>query len=120
MYLGLLIVDCHRYVTSRHEKTGELARKFLNDWEEIWAVLSNSHLPMTNNETERCLRHWVISCRINYGTRTAQGSRVVTLLASVIETCRKRNVLPWSFLADVIARRRRGDAVPLLPAMAVA
>lgn len=120
VYLGLLMVDCHRYATSRHEKTGELARELLNDWEAIWAVLSNPHLPMTNNEAERCLRHWVIGRRISYGTRTTQGSRVVALLASVIETCRKRNVLPWSFLADVIARRRRGDAVPLLPAMAVA
>ncbi|HIJ84496.1 MAG TPA: transposase [Magnetococcales bacterium] len=77
-------------------------------------------MPMTNNEAERLLRHWVIYRRICYGTRTAQGSRVVALLASVIETCRKRKVLPWPFLADTIAKRRRGEAVPPLPAMAAA
>ena len=58
--------------------------------------------------------------RVWYGTRTAQGSRVVALLASVIETCRKRKVLPWPLLADTIAKRRRGEAVPPLPAMVAA
>jgi hypothetical protein len=45
-----------------------------------------------NNEAERALRHWVIARRIGMGTRTPQGTRVFALLASVIETCRKRGV----------------------------
>lgn len=114
-YLDLLMIACQQHSASSHEKTRELAREFLYDWKAIWAVLSNHHLPMTNNEAERLLRHWVIYRRISYGTRTIQGSRVIALLASVIETCRKRKVLPWPFLADTIARRRRGETVPPLP-----
>jgi len=108
---------CRQYSDSSHEKTRALAKEFLYDWEAIWAVLSNPHLPLTNNEAEQLLRHWVICRRISYGTRTPQGSRVVALLASVIETCRKRNASPWLFLADVLAKRRIGEKVPLLPAM---
>jgi transposase len=37
-------------------------------------------------------------------------------LASVIETCRKRNQLPWPYLAQVIAERRKGNIAPPLPA----
>ena len=107
---------CHEF--SLHDKTRALAREFLNDWEAIWAALSHPELPLTNNEAERALRHWVISRRISYGTRTPQGSRVFALLASVIETCRKRQVLPWPYLAKVIAKRRKGEDVPPLPVMA--
>jgi len=40
-------------------------------------------------------------------------------LASVIETCRKRAILPWPYLAQVIAERRKGNPAPPLPASAV-
>ena len=109
---------CERHQESRHEKTRALAREFLNDWEAVWIVLTHPYLPLTNNEAERALRHWVILRRISNGTRTEQGSRAFALLASVIETCRKRNHLPWPYLAHVIAERRQGQAAPSLPAVA--
>jgi transposase len=74
---------------------------------------------LTNNEAELALRHWVITRRITYGTRTAQGSRAFALTISVIETCRKRNVSPWPYLAEVIRRRRKGEPAPPLPQPAV-
>jgi hypothetical protein len=111
---------CEQHYDSSHEKTRALAREFLNDWEAIWTVLAHPHLPLTNNEAERLLRHWVILRRISHGTRTEQGSRALALLASVIETCRKREVLPWPYLAQVIAERRKGHPVPPLPAAKVA
>ena len=103
-----------------HEKTRALAREFLNDWEAIWRVLAHPHLPLTNNESERRLRHGVLVRRISQGTRTEQGSRALALLASVIETCRTRNVLPWPYLARVIAERRKGNPAPPLPAAPMA
>jgi hypothetical protein len=107
---------CEQHRDSAHEKTRALAREFLNDWEAIWIVVAHPHLPLTNNEAERALRHWVIARRISQGTRTEQGSRVVALLASVIDTCRKRDVLPWPYLARVVAERRKGNSAPPLPA----
>jgi hypothetical protein len=103
---------CERHRDSPHEKTRALACEFLNDWEAIWIVLSHPHLPLTNNEAERALRHWVIHRRISQGTRTEQGSRALALLVSVIETCRKRKQLPWPYLAKVIAERRKGNPAP--------
>jgi transposase len=110
---------CEQHRDSAHEKTRALAREFLNDWEAIWIVLEHPYLPLTNNEAERALRHWVIARRISQGTRTAQGSRALALLASVIETCRKRNILPWPYLAHVLAERRKGHPAPPLPTAAV-
>jgi len=107
---------CEQHHDCAHEKTQALAREFLNDWEAIWIVLAHPHLPLTNNEAERALRHWVITRRITHGTRTEQGSRAFALLATVIETCRKRQILPWPYLAQVIAERRKGNPAPPLPA----
>ncbi len=107
---------CEQHRDCAHEKTRALAREFLNDWDAIWIVLAHPHLPLTNNEAERALRHWVITRRITHGTRTEQGSRAFALLASVIETCRKRKILPWPYLAQVIAERRKGNLAPPLPA----
>ena len=36
---------CELYRDSPHEKTRALAREFLNDWEAIWIVLSNTIPP---------------------------------------------------------------------------
>ena len=109
--------DQHR--DGKHEKTRALACEFLNDWDTFWVVLDYPWLPLTNNEAERALRHWVIARRISYGTRTEQGSRVFALTISVIETCRKRGVSPWPYLAEVIRRRRKGLSAPALPQPAV-
>ncbi|MFZ1830811.1 MAG: transposase [Candidatus Competibacteraceae bacterium] len=57
-------------------------------------VLSHPELPLTNNDTERALRHWVILRKLSLGTRTPVGSRGVALLASVIDTCRQRGPCP--------------------------
>jgi hypothetical protein len=109
---------CEQHRDSAHEKTRALAREFLNDWEAVWIVVAHPYLPLTNNEAERALRHWVIARLLSQGTRTEQGSRAFALLASVIDTCRRRNLLPWPYLAKVIAERRKGNVAPPLPAAA--
>lgn len=101
--------------TTTHEKTRELAREMLNDWEAIFQILTYPHLPLTNNEAERALRHWVILRGICHGTRTEDGTRIFAILISIIETCRVRQQSPWLYLVTVIRHRRVGLPVPKLP-----
>lgn len=108
---------CEKMKSSTHKKTRALAVEMLNDWDVIFTVLDHPHLPLTNNEAERALRHWVILRRISYGTRTEQGSRIFAMLASVIETCRIRQQCPWRYLESVIDNRRAGFMAPSLPAV---
>ncbi len=106
---------CEQMKAVSHKKTHALATEMLNDWEAIFRVLEFPHLPLTNNEAERALRHWVILRGISYGTRTQEGSGIFALLISIIETCRKRQQSPWIYLTAVIHNRRTGNAVPRLP-----
>lgn len=110
---------CELFQNHPHEKTRQLAVEFLNDWDAIWQVVDVPSLPLTNNEAERALRHWVIARLISHGTRTPEGSKTLGILASIIETCRVRGILPWPYLASVIAARRRGNDAPPLPLPAV-
>ena len=113
LLLAALRAACESHQGSAHAKTHALAVELLNDWEAIFQVLSHPELPLTNNVAERALRHWVILRKLSLGTRTPVGSRVVALLASVIDTCRQRGHTPWRYLERAIADRRAG--LPLAP-----
>ena len=109
---------CGIMLESRHEKSRALAYELLNDWDAIFQVLAHPHLPLTNNEAERCLRHWVILRKISHGTRSSRGTKVFSLLASVTDTCRKRGHAPWRYLEKAIAERRAGLPLSPLPVTA--
>lgn len=110
---------CEVMKSASHEKTRALGVEFLNDWEAIFRILDYPAWPLTNNEAERALRHWVIMRRMTQGTRSEQGSRAVALFASVITTCRLRKASPLLFMRDVIQARRAGQEVlPLPPVVA--
>ena len=78
-------------------------------------MLSHPELPLTNHAAERALRHWVILRKLSLGARTAVGSRGVTLLASVVDTCRRRGHSPWRTPERTIADRRAGQPLAALP-----
>ena len=107
---------CHLGEKVEHPKLRALAREILNDWDAVVAFVNHPELPPTNNEAERALRHAVIARRLGYGTRTSEGSLAYSSLLSVIETCRLRNIDPWTYLAEVIALARRGLSPPPVPA----
>ena len=114
--LARLRATCAGLQEHTHAKTRALAVELLNDWDAIFQVLHHPALPLTNNEAERALRHWVILRKISHGTRTPTGSRTFTVLASVITTCRQRGQSPWPYLRATIADRRAGRPLAPLPA----
>jgi transposase len=97
-----------------HEKTKSLAREFLNDWDAIFRILEYPYLPLTNNEAERGLRPWVLLRKICFGSKSSQGTKTFTLLASVLGTCRKRAVNSVQFLADTILAARKGLPINMI------
>ncbi|WP_225630060.1 MULTISPECIES: IS66 family transposase, partial [Cysteiniphilum] len=88
--LFIFKAHCLKYRKSQSAKAQALAKEFLNDWDAIFRILSYPEYPMTNNEAERALRHWVIVRRISLGSQSQLGAEATALLASVIETSKKR------------------------------
>lgn len=84
--------------------------------ESLWTFARVAGVPPTNNTAERAVRHAVIWRRISGGTDSAQGSRFVERMLTVVATCRQqgRNVL--DYLSSCIQAARNGQAIPsLLP-----
>jgi IS1 family transposase len=110
---------CLSHKDSRHDKLKAFSREMLNDWDVIMRQVREPWMPLTNNDAERVLRPCVIGRRLSNGTRKAQGTRSFGLLASVIETSRRRKAQTWEFLTSVIDAARKGLAIPSMPLMGV-
>jgi IS1 family transposase len=113
--LGKIKWTCQQNRYEIEDKVRTLAREILNDWDAVIAFVFDPLLPPTNNEAERALRHAVIFRRICYGTRTNEGSRFYAASMTVIETCRKRGVDPWTYARNLIANARKGQPAPCMP-----
>ena len=110
---------CEKHKDKENKKLRSFSRELLNDWDIIFRPMSDPSLPLTNNCAEQILRHWVIDRRLSYGTRTEEGTKSFTILASVIETCRARGASTWDFLTQVISKARKGLEIPYLPAIPI-
>src|SRR3954469_19185286 len=98
-------------------KTAATCFEILKVEEGLWTFARVEGVEPTNNASERALRHAVIWRRISGGTDSADGSRFVERMLTVIATCRqqKRDVL--EYLRSCFAAHPRGQKVPsLLPA----
>jgi transposase len=62
-----------------------------------WTFVEVQGVELTNNASERSLRHAVIWRKLSFGTQSARGSQFVERMLTVIETCRqqKRDVLAY-------------------------
>lgn len=112
------IYECLLRNNAEHEKTRAFAVEILNDNQAIFRVLKEPNLPLTNNLAERSLRGLVILRKMCHGSKTEEGSRTVTILASVVDTLRIRKQEIWQFLANIISLRRSGQSPPPLPSPA--
>jgi transposase len=97
-------------------KTAATCFEILKVEEGLWTFARVKGVAPTNNAVERALRHTVIWRRISGGTDSADGSRFVERMLTVVVTCRQqsRNVL--DYLTSCFEADRRGQALPsLLP-----
>jgi transposase len=86
-------------------------------WEHrqnLWTFVEVEGVEPTNNAAEQALRQAVIWRKLSFGTQSAEGSRFVERLLTVVETCRRqqRNVFSW--LVDAVEARFAGKTAPSL------
>lgn len=86
-------------------------------WEHrqnLWTFVEVEGVEPTNNAAEQALRQAVIWRKLSFGTQSAEGSRFVERLLTVVETCRrrKRNVLSW--MVEAVEARFDGKCAPSL------
>jgi transposase len=67
-------------------------------WEGFTYFLTDTRLPLSNNEAERTIRHAVVGRKNYYGAATHGGADTAATLFTIIESCKKNDIDPRTFL----------------------
>ena len=97
-------------------KTAGTCQDMLQRRAALWTFVQVEGVEPTNNTAERAIRPGVLWRKGSFGTQSAEGSRFVASMMTVVATLKqqKRNVL--EYLTAACAAALRGEAAPsLLP-----
>lgn len=98
------------YPNSRGGSQKRKAIEYLTKrWDGFTLFLNDIRLPLSNNEAERTIRHAVVGRKNYYGANTHSGAETAATLFTVIESCKKNDVDPRSFLYMSLQAAARGE-----------
>ena len=94
---------------------GKALAYLLKNFKEFTAFTGNAQLPIDNNPQERLLRNPVIGRKTWYGTHSKRGAETMTVLFSIVESCKLNRVNPREFLKQLVDDIQQGKD-PYTPA----
>jgi transposase len=71
-------------------------------WPGFELFLSDTRIPLSNNEAERTIRHAVMGRKNYYGSGSHTGAETAATLFTIIESCKKNDLDPRTYLASVL------------------
>ena len=81
-----------------------------------WAMRRKTFQPQAQSIAERSVRHGVIWRKLSQGTASAQGSRYVETILSVLATCQQNKINAFDFVRNSIEANLKNHPTPkLLP-----
>jgi transposase len=100
-------------------KTAGTCRDILKRREALWTFVQVDGVEPTNNAAERSLRPGVLWRKGSFGTQSAEGSRFVESMLTVVATLKQQQRSVLEYLTAACEAALRGEAAPsLLPASA--
>jgi transposase len=103
--------------TCGHPKTEGGCREILKVRPALWTFVHLEGVEPTNNAAERAIRPGVLWRKGSFGTQSAQGSRFVEVMMTVVATLKQQQQNPLDYLTAACEAVLRDEAAPsLLPA----
>ena len=98
-------------------KTEGVCRDILKRRQALWTFVPLEGVEPTNNAAERAIRPGVLWRKGSFGTQSAQGSRFVEAMMTVVATLKQQHRNPLDYLMAACEAALRDEAAPsLLPA----
>ncbi|EKD50592.1 MAG: transposase IS66 [uncultured bacterium] len=98
---------------TRHLPESALIKKAVNytlkRWDCLTKFLDDARIPLTNNGAERAMRHAVMGRKNFNGSQTINGADTASVLYTIIESCKKVEVDPTTFMKEIILRNNRDE-----------
>lgn len=85
-------------------RTETLRKRLLKHKDEIFTFLQYPEIEPTNNRAERALRNLVILRKIIFGNRSLQGTKNVSLIATIIQTAKLNGLDPKEVLKTLLTK----------------
>lgn len=95
-------------------RTHGFCKELVEHRERLWTFLEVDGVEPTNNAAEQALRHAVIWRKLSFGTQSANGSRFVERMLTVIETCRRQQCNVFAWLTETVSAHHHGRPTPSL------
>jgi len=109
---GLLL----RGVFSGNAEITGMCQELYKHRQRLWTFLEVPGVEPTNNASERALRHAGIWRKLSFGTQSAQGSRFVATILTIVETCRQQSRSVFEYLTTAMKAHFAHESAPsLLP-----
>jgi transposase len=103
--------------TCGNPKTEGVCREILKVRPALWTFVHLEGVEPTNNAAERAIRPGVLWRKGSFGTQSAQGSRFVEAMMTVVATLKQQQRNPLDYLTAACEAALRDEAAPsLLPA----
>lgn len=98
------------YVKSREGSQKRKAILYLQKrWDGFTKFLDDTRIPLSNNEAERTIRHAVMGRKNYYGSGSFTGADTAATLFTVIESCKKNDIDPRTFLVMSLHQAASGE-----------
>lgn len=111
--LKLLLMS--EYPNSREGSQKRKAILYLQKrWKGFTLFLDDTRIPLSNNEAERTIRHAVMGRKNYYGSGNKTGAETAATLFTIIESAKKNDIDPRSFLLKSLLEVAKGDD-PMTP-----
>ncbi len=98
----------------RCRKTAGTCKELLGHEQWLWTFVDSEGVEPTNNEAERTERHAVLLRKTSGGTDSAQGSRFVERILTVVHTCQRQGKKVLDYLSACVQAWRHKRAPPSL------
>ncbi|NJM09641.1 MAG: IS66 family transposase [Bdellovibrionaceae bacterium] len=112
-----VIHDLKRLLLEEYPKSrdGSQKRKAILYLDKRWPgfelFLSDTRVPLSNNEAERTIRHAVMGRKNYYGSGSHTGAATAATLFTVIESCKKNDIDPRTYLLLVLKWLTESDEI---------
>jgi transposase len=112
---GTVLAELENVLRSEHPKSrGESQKRkaieyTLNRWSGLGLFIEDTRIPLSNNEAERTIRHAVMGRKNYYGSGNHVGAETAATLFTIIESAKKNDLDPRTFLSMSLQRVARGE-----------
>jgi len=103
-----VIRDLKKLLLEEHPRSREGSQKrkaiqyITKRWPGFELFLTDTRIPLSNNEAERTIRHAVMGRKNYYGSGSHTGADTAATLFTIIESCKKNDLDPRTYLLRVL------------------